>query len=247
MRRVMLFAAAAALFVGCGSNGASSGSGAGSASTSSGSAGGSASCEEMFPASQTASQPCCLDWGIDACGAELTCAALDGRTQPTCYPIYSRQDRQQCTADNQCISGACDMGTCALSPGATCTPGGQACGPGPNGDTPFYCNPQDLDCQQCYPESTDPACTQGDTSSSTSSSSTGGSCTPNVSCLDAIMGCKTPCDAATATLVNNFFACLSQYCAGCTSCAALPDPACQSCFSQATNSCTSELVACNGP
>jgi hypothetical protein len=69
------------------------------------------------------SQPCCLDRGVDACGAELFCAAFDGHTQATCYPEFSRQDQTECTADNQCSSQHCnlDLGKCMSTPGLACS------------------------------------------------------------------------------------------------------------------------------
>jgi hypothetical protein len=69
----------------------------------------SSSCETLYPKSQTISQPCCPAWGIDACGANLVCAALDGRTQPTCYAERSRVDLSECSADVQCVSGSCNL------------------------------------------------------------------------------------------------------------------------------------------
>jgi len=59
--------------------------------------------------SQTVSQPCCLASGIDACGANLFCAAFDGRKQPTCYLERSRLDMTECSEDRQCMSGACSV------------------------------------------------------------------------------------------------------------------------------------------
>jgi hypothetical protein len=75
------------------------------------------------PASQGPSEPCCLARGVDACGASLFCAALDGRTQPTCYLERSRLDGQACTADVQCASGGCNVPreACRATPGAPCT------------------------------------------------------------------------------------------------------------------------------
>lgn len=72
--------------------------------------------------SQGISQPCCLAFGIDACGANLFCAAFDGRTQPTCYAEHSRQGLESCTEDRQCASDGCNTtsGQCQSLPGATC-------------------------------------------------------------------------------------------------------------------------------
>jgi hypothetical protein len=93
------------------------------------------SCKSRFPASQAASAPCCPDWGVDACGASLFCAALDGRTQPTCYPEHSRLPNQSCTADVQCISFSCaTSGVCKGIPGGSCTPE-VGCGSGVSNDS----------------------------------------------------------------------------------------------------------------
>jgi hypothetical protein len=67
----------------------------------------SSDCE--YPASQQRSQPCCPSLGIDACGAELVCAALDGRTVATCYPEGSREPMTGCTDSKLCASGSCNL------------------------------------------------------------------------------------------------------------------------------------------
>lgn len=61
-----------------------------------------------YPASQPLSGPCCPERGIDACGALLFCAALDGRTVPTCFPERSRKAWESCTEDRQCVKGSCN-------------------------------------------------------------------------------------------------------------------------------------------
>jgi hypothetical protein len=80
-------------------------------------------CRTTLPSSQTLSQPCCPDWGRDACGALLFCAALDGRTQATCYPERSRLDQTTCPRDEACVSGSCNpqAGLCRSSIGAGCS------------------------------------------------------------------------------------------------------------------------------
>jgi hypothetical protein len=80
-------------------------------------------CKAKFPVSQQASMPCCPEWGIDACGANLYCAAQDGRTQPTCYPERGKQDMTECSANIQCASGACNtaVGKCKSDKYAACT------------------------------------------------------------------------------------------------------------------------------
>lgn len=79
--------------------------------------------EEVCEPSRTMSEACCPELGIDACGAGLVCAALDGRTQPTCYSEYSRLDGSECSEDKLCFSRECsDGGRCLGSPGALCEP-----------------------------------------------------------------------------------------------------------------------------
>jgi hypothetical protein len=82
-------------------------------------------CKTRFPVSQPLSAPCCAEWAIDACGAGLFCAALDGRTQATCYSERSRRDGETCLTDNHCLSEHCDSitKTCRLRPGASCNAG----------------------------------------------------------------------------------------------------------------------------
>lgn len=62
-----------------------------------------------LPQSQQASAPCCLGWGIDACGAGLLCAAIEKRDQPSCYPERSRRDMTECSTDELCASASCDL------------------------------------------------------------------------------------------------------------------------------------------
>lgn len=67
------------------------------------------------------SESCCLDFGADACGANLFCAAFDGRTVPTCYVEKTRLDSEECNADLHCASGACaESNVCRASPGQPC-------------------------------------------------------------------------------------------------------------------------------
>lgn len=79
-------------------------------------------CSGIGP-SQTVSQPCCLANGVDACGANLFCAAFDGRKHPTCYLERSRADMAECSEDRQCTSGSCNVDSrkCRSMPGAVCT------------------------------------------------------------------------------------------------------------------------------
>ena len=73
--------------------------------------------------SQPLSAPCCLELGIDACGAGLFCAAFDGREQATCYPEYSRGAGQECAEDRHCLSQRCNSETAQCDPrDGECTP-----------------------------------------------------------------------------------------------------------------------------
>jgi hypothetical protein len=80
------------------------------------------------------SQACCLDLGIDACGAGLVCAALDGREQATCYREYSRRDLSECSDDRLCASASCnaDSGRCRSAYGQACQLD-TGCAPDPRG------------------------------------------------------------------------------------------------------------------
>jgi hypothetical protein len=78
----------------------------------------------FLPKSQQASEPCCKDHGIDACGANLFCEAFDGRTQATCYILGSRKDGEECHADAHCLSAACnlELKKCKATPLLACDP-----------------------------------------------------------------------------------------------------------------------------
>lgn len=56
-------------------------------------------CPDDVPPARGLSERCCPSFGADACGAGLFCAALDGRTIPTCYPEHSRAEGATCTAN----------------------------------------------------------------------------------------------------------------------------------------------------
>ena len=152
-----------------GGGGGSSGSVAGGAADAGGGSrtgpGGSA-CKGTYPASQGPSEPCCPDWGADACGANLFCAAFDGRTQATCYPAYSRLTGQSCTANDQCLSALCagSPSRCAPMSGQPCDPA-VGCGAGPTDATKYFCDatvPGSPVCRACgtndtltFPDSVD--------------------------------------------------------------------------------------------
>ena len=79
---------------------------------------------EQCTPSRTMSEPCCPELDIDACGAGLVCAALDGRTVPTCYAESSRRDASECSAHSLCASQRCNLEVdrCQSSPYAVCSP-----------------------------------------------------------------------------------------------------------------------------
>jgi hypothetical protein len=68
------------------------------------------------------SEPCCLDFGVDACGANLFCAAFDGRSQATCYVVGTRTAGEECKESKQCLSGSCVKNKCAALLSETCDP-----------------------------------------------------------------------------------------------------------------------------
>lgn len=105
--------------------GGGTGSGGGQGGGSGGAGGGiiTQDCSGLMK-SQAVSAPCCLAFGVDACGANLFCAAFDGRTQPTCYLERSRADNATCLDDGHCVSGSCKMpeGRCRATLGNMCMP-----------------------------------------------------------------------------------------------------------------------------
>ena len=73
-------------------------------------------CSATIPAAQGLSQPCCLSWGADACGAGLFCGAFDGRTKTTCYLEHSRANGETCTENVQCVNKVCDASSHTCNP-----------------------------------------------------------------------------------------------------------------------------------
>ena len=92
-------------------------------------------CTGVMPVSGLAAR-CCPDFGVDACGPGLFCAAFDGRSFPACYADHARLDGESCTDDRHCLSYRCsaDAQVCRSSPGASCTTA-LGCGPGPSMST----------------------------------------------------------------------------------------------------------------
>lgn len=64
-----------------------------------------------IPKVRVESESCCPDHGADACGADLFCAAFDGREIASCYREYSRLGLEECTADVQCATRSCNQET----------------------------------------------------------------------------------------------------------------------------------------
>ncbi|MDB5212769.1 MAG: hypothetical protein JWO86_696 [Myxococcaceae bacterium] len=80
-----------------------------------------------YPKAQGPTAPCCESFGIDACGAKLACAALEGREIAVCYLEHSIESGKPCTNDRLCSSSSCVGGVCAYDydcpgPKATCSP-----------------------------------------------------------------------------------------------------------------------------
>ncbi len=63
------------------------------------------------PKVQGPSQECCPRHGADACGANLFCAAFDGRTVPTCYVLGTRLPGRECLSSEQCSTQSCNLET----------------------------------------------------------------------------------------------------------------------------------------
>ena len=73
------------------------------------------------------SEACCPGHGLDACGANLFCAALDGRSLATCYVTRSQPAGAECNDDQHCQSEACGPDDeCLALPGQSCA-AGEAC------------------------------------------------------------------------------------------------------------------------
>jgi hypothetical protein len=75
-----------------------------------------------IPKVRVESESCCPDYGADACGADLFCAAFDGREIATCYREYSRLGLEECTDDVQCMTQSCNQETkkCRSETSDTC-------------------------------------------------------------------------------------------------------------------------------
>lgn len=150
--------------------------------------------------SRGASESCCLALGIDACGAGLFCAALDGRTTPSCYVERSRLDGEECGADDHCASASChpQQHRCRMSPGAACEAalgcsdaidGNQACDPSNS-----RCRPAEGTSGSLCEE--DAECNVGTCSNTRCTSSA------DFTCGGQCSGCANPPTSTCATCLN---------------------------------------------
>jgi hypothetical protein len=163
-----------------------------------------------YPKSQGPSMACCPELGADACGASLFCAALDGRTQATCYANYSRLGGQTCTDDAQCASAACDKsGVCKGVPGGTCDPS-IGCGTTPGSAQVYYCGAGAggaLTCLPCTSTSTSPVCGSRDAGSDAHGTKCVSTCKNDsecqASCPPVTQG-SICCDGATGVCYSTF-------------------------------------------
>lgn len=117
-----------------------------------------------LPLSQPISAPCCEEQGVDACGANLFCAAFDGRSQATCYPERSRRDGESCGENRHCTSGECniELAACKATPTSECTTE-LGCAKAHTGDV-MVCAPfaGSLRCQPTNGEIDDPCAADSD-------------------------------------------------------------------------------------
>jgi hypothetical protein len=95
--------------------------------------------------SRTLSEECCPDFGVDACGAGLFCAALDGREVPTCFLEGSRRSGETCEEDRSCGSGTCRAGRCQSLLGESCSVDVGCTNPVNNNEV-IVCLPSTLEC-----------------------------------------------------------------------------------------------------
>lgn len=72
---------------------------------------------------RTPAEPCCLDFGSDACESGLFCADFDDSGRATCYADHSRAGGESCSADSHCESGSCngEVGLCRASLNQPCS------------------------------------------------------------------------------------------------------------------------------
>ncbi|MBI5547749.1 MAG: hypothetical protein HY901_28030 [Deltaproteobacteria bacterium] len=155
-------------------------------------------CRDSIPKAQLPSAACCSDWGIDACGAGLFCAAFDGRTQPVCYVEKSRADGETCTENRQCFGGSCSAseGICAPDCQARCEEK-KACA---NASEEL----RSTDCQA--------SCTSGRSGAITSS------CVPAydayLSCDAKVAACAAIASNACSSEAVSLVGCMAAYCSG---------------------------------
>ncbi len=157
-----------------------------------------------YPPSQTASQPCCLELGVDACGANLFCAAYDGRTQATCYLEHSRADMTECDEDRQCASSSCNtsLRKCRSLPLSLCETE-VGCALDPQGNRYVCAGPTDLTCKAIGDGSKGSACESA------------ADCLTSI-CVDHLCGCCTTASCAAENKVCNTTTCMCEEATCCT-------------------------------
>jgi hypothetical protein len=201
-------------------------------------ASGDTSCEMTLPKSQTLSQPCCTGWGVDACGALLFCAALDGRTQATCYPQQSRKGGESCAADSWCASKECAPdGKCRATGAETCD---QTTGCASVRSVPYGCTAAGT-CKACDATATDPRCPAICTGQDPAWTSTSCRICQSSTCCAELAAC-TADNGACAPRANTMLACSGPSFQACVDVAfkGVTDPISTSlkqCFTGAVQSC----------
>lgn len=166
-----------------------------------------------FPPAQSLGAPCCPGLGLDACSLDLFCDAYDGRTQPVCYGLGSRENQETCHEDAHCASNRCADGVCRGGQGDSCTGPGQC-------EPPRICHPVERVCLQDPQFPCNPATHEGCASNETclvggggTSCATAGTralgdscmsvvdCQPKLVCLGGVeLGfCTATCDPESAT------------------------------------------------
>ena len=148
-----------------------------------------------YPKVQNVSQPCCVAYGPDACGANLFCAALDGRTVATCYPLHSRLSGESCTGTEQCLDGTCIGGICCRQAGQACLDSTQCCA--------GTCSQQQCVCRK-----------QGETCSKTTDCCTGTCTGGKCYCAPAAATCSAPGECCGGSCAGG--KCCSALGASCT-------------------------------
>lgn len=203
--RLHILTALSVTLFACGGGGQSDGAGGSDAATSMSTASG-ANCQP----SRGPSEECCIELGVDACGAGLFCAAFDGRTVTTCYVDRIRMDGEECDADTNCASLSCHptLLRCRAMPTAPCD---TALGCSDAIDGTYACSRFDLRCRATDGSADSPCDENAECATQM--------CT-NGSCMEEVMPPEVPCGM------------------GCLGCATPPTQACSTCVQQQLEMCT---------